>query len=508
MKRSLFLFIFFFILICFGNVPAQSPSKILKAANKALGGEKAFQSVRSQQRFGKITRLSDGASGAFRMQAAQPNLYNSRFDLNGFETEIGYNGRSGWTRSSRDGLRTFTGKASRDFQFETTYRNSLWLNYKKEKSKITSGGKASVNGRPADVLILTSAKGAAIKLFFDALNAQLLREEIPAGDETKTFDYTDYRAVDGVNEPFTINAKIGADAYEIKLDKVAHNQTIAAEDFDFPKISGEPLPDIPTLLAELQKNEDRIDAILENYSYTQKSIKRELGKDGALRETDSETFQFSFYKGNRIRRLIEKNGKSLSEKEQADEDKDVQKRVAEIEKKIAEKEAKTAAAQNSDGTPDSEGQRISIAEVLRASRLINPRRERFRGRDVVVFDFEPNPNFDFKNAKSFLKFFGKTAGVMWIDVEDKQVARLEAFLFDNFKVGGGLLANLKKGASFALEQERVNGEVWLPSVADINLSVKVLLVKGITVNQILKSYNYRKFSTEVKDSKIDEVKNP
>jgi hypothetical protein len=95
---------------------------------------------------------------------------------------------------------------------------------------------------------------------------------------------------------------------------------------------------------------------------------------------------------------------------------------------------------------------------------------------------------------------------MWIDEKDKQVVRLEAVLFDNFKVGGGFLANLKKGASFALEQERVNDEIWLPSTADINLSVKVLLVKGINVNQVIKSYNYQKFSTEVKDSKVDEIK--
>ena len=33
-----------------------------------------------------------------------------------------------------------------------------------------------------------------------------------------------------------------------------------------------------------------------------------------------------------------------------------------------------------------------------------------------------------KNAKSMLKFFVKTAGVMWIDEKDKQVARLEAVL--------------------------------------------------------------------------------
>ncbi|HEV8158574.1 MAG TPA: hypothetical protein VGP58_06065 [Pyrinomonadaceae bacterium] len=507
MKRSLFLIILISTFLCVANVAAQSPSKILKQANKVLGGEKVLQTVQSWQKAGKITRLKDNASGSFQMQTAQPNFYNSRFDLNGFETEVGYNGKSGWMRDSRDGLRTLTGEASRDFAAEANFRNARWLDYKKQKAKITSGGKANLNGNAANVLTLTTAKGVSIKMYFDQTTGLLIREEIPAGDLIKTFDYSDYQAVNGVNEPFTINAKIGEDAYEIKLEQVTHNQTIAEENFDFPKISGEPLPDIPRLLMELQKNEDKIDEILEDYSYTQKSIKRELGKDGVLRETESETFQLSFYKGNRIRRLIEKNGKPLSEKEQTDEDKNVQKRVAEIEREIAKKEARTV-SQSANGTPDENNQRISTAEVLRASRLVNPRRERFRGRDVVVFDFEPNPAFDFRRAKSFLKFFGKTAGVMWIDEQDKQVARLEAFLFDDFKIGGGFLANLKKGASFALEQERVNDEIWLPSVADINLSVKVLLVKGINVNQILKSYNYRKFKTEVKDSKVDEIKNP
>ena len=505
MKRNLFWLFSIFLLSFSSGVSAQSPSKILKQATKALGGEKNLQNVRARRETGKITRIKDNATGEFLTQTAEPNFYNEKYDFQGFETESGFNGKSGWRRDSRDGLRTLTGDESLDFAAEANFRNSFWLDYKKGKAKITSGGRADVNGKPADSLILTTAKGVAIKLYFDQATNLLLREEIPAGNLMKIFDYADYRTVDGISEPFAINAKIGDDDYSIKLDEVAHNGQIAKENFDFPKISGEHLPDIPALLKSLQANEDRIEQILENYSYTQKITSREIGKDGVLRETETETNQLSFYKGRRITRKIEKNGKPLSPEEQADEDKNVQKRVAEIEKEIAKKEAETV-KQNSDGTPDSEDRRISIAEVLRASRLLNPRRERFRGRDVVVFDFEPNSDFDFKNAKSFLKFFGKTAGVMWIDAEDKQVVRLEAVLSDNYKIGGGLVANLKKGASFALEQERVNDEIWLPSSADINLLVKVLLVKGINVNEVIKSYNYQKFSTEVKDSKVNEIK--
>ncbi len=510
MKQKVFSIVFaalFFVFVFVIGVSAQSTGKILKQAAQAIGGEKTRLTQKSFQKRGAITRLRDGASGAFSMQGASPNFYNTSFDLNGFETEYGFNGKSGWTRNSRDGLKTLTGEASRDFQTESVFRNNLWLNYKREKAKIIAGGQTEINGKPANLLIYTTAKGVPVKLFFDRTNGFLLREEIAAGETTKIFDYADYRKVDGISEPFSIREQIGEDIYEIKLDQITHNLPIAAAEFDFPKISGEPLPDISALLESLQSNEDKIERILDDYSYTQKIISRELGKDGVLRETESQTVQLSFYKGNRLRRVVERNGKPLSTDQQADEDKNVQKRVAEIDREIAKKEAK-AALQKENQTAEEQDNRISIAELLRASNLTNPRRERFRERDVIVFDFEPNPNFDYKNAKSFLKFFGKTAGVMWIDEKDKQVARIEAVLAENFKIGGGILANLKKGASFALEQERVGGEIWLPSSADVNLSVKVLLVKGINVNQAVKSYNYRKFTTEVKDARVDEIKQP
>ncbi|HQU82662.1 MAG TPA: hypothetical protein PKY59_06045 [Pyrinomonadaceae bacterium] len=501
--KLLFLFIFLFSI----NAFAQSPSKILKQAEKALGGAKVMQTVRSWQKVGKISRLKDGAVGNFSEQVSTPNLYNVAYDIDGFETEKGFNGKSSWQRDSREGLQTLTGQKSVDFQTEADFRNTLWLDYKKDKSKITSVGKTDVNGKAANGVLLTTAKGVSVKLFFDQTSNLLVREEFPFGDEKMVFDYDDFRLVSGVKVPFSTKFQIGEEVFQIKLDDVKINQQIAKSEFDFPKLSNEPLPEISALLKELQANEDKVEELLDKYSFTQKSTRREVGKDGILRETESETRQLSFYKGYRIARLVEKNGKALSEKEQKDEDKEVQKRVEEIEKKIAKQEAK-AVDQSSTGTPDEEGRRVSIAEVLRASNLVNPRRERFRGRDVIVFDFEPNPNFDYKNAKSFLKFFGKTVGVMWIDEKDKQVARIEAVLADSYKVGGGVLAKLRKGASFTLEQERVGDEIWLPSSADINLSVRVLLVKGIDVNQLIKSYNYRKFETEVKDAKVDEVKNP
>ena len=500
-----FLLVVLAVFLAFaGDASAQSPSRVLKQAEKAIGGATAFAAANSIERVGSIKRLTDGAEGRFVARSSRPNLYVETYDLSGFEYSTGYNGRSGWRRDSKNGLSTLTGKESSDFQTESAYRNSLWLDYKKQKSKIALSGTSTINDRQANVLTLTTNKGVSIKMHFDPATGLLIREEIASGDSVKTIDHSDHRKVGGITLPFRSVVTSGEEKLEITLSDIRINEQIARSAFDFPAISGEPLPDIRALLEQLQQNEDKVEEILDTYSYVQRSTKRELGKDGVIRDTESETRQLSFYKGYRISRVTERNGKPLTEKQQQDEDKDAEKRVEEIEKTIAKREKEELKG----GPPREDGQRVSIAEVLRASNLINPRRERFRDRSVIVFDFEPNPNFNFKNAKSFLKFFGKTAGVMWIDEQDKQVARLEAYLADSFNVGGGVLAKLRKGASFVLEQQRVNDEIWLPSVADINLSVRVLLVSGVNVNQKIESYDYRKFATEVKDAKVGESSIP
>ena len=482
---------------------AQSPASILKSAEKALGGKKRLAAVQGWERRGTVTRPAAATHGRFKEISSSPGSYYLGYDLNGFEIELGSNGRSGWTRDSRSGLSTLTGDRSTDLTARASYRNFLWLNYKKDRARVTSGGTADLNGRTARIVNLSTPRGPSIKLWFDAQTHLPMREEFPFGDDTIVFEYSDFRDVGGIKQPYAMTIRTGDEVLEVVIDSITRNPNIAANAFDFPQKSGEPLPAIPALLAELQSNEDRVEELLETYSYIQRIAKRELGKDGVLRETSSETSQLSFYKGSRIRRLIEKNDKPLSERDQASEDRDVAKQVENIEKRLARQEER-----ESSGPPSNDGQRVSIAEVLRASRLINPRRERFRGRDVIVFDFEPNPDFDMKNAKSVLKFFGKTAGVMWIDERDKQVVRVEAYLADSFNIGGGVLAKLRKGASFTMEQVRVNDEIWLPSTAEIHLSVRVLLVKGVNINQVVRSYDYRKFDATVEDSVVGESSKP
>ncbi|HEY1423321.1 MAG TPA: hypothetical protein VGF20_07710, partial [Candidatus Acidoferrum sp.] len=75
----------------------------------------------------------------------------------------------------------------------------------------------------------------------------------------------------------------------------------------------------------------------------------------------------------------------------------------------------------------------------------------------------------------------------------------------DFHFAGGLLANLQKGTSFIFEQAFVNNEVWLPIYEEAHVGVRVLMVKGIKVNEVTRYSDYQRFNVETL-STIDKPK--
>src|SRR5688572_13715304 len=157
-RRMRVLLVLTFITVVTPAAFAQSPTKILKAAEKAMGGQRAVRAVQSAEFTGTIKNAGDGSSGKFSMKIGRPGLYYVKYDIGGFEHEAGSNGRSAWVRDSRDGLRTLTGDASNGFNAMAAFRSSLWLDHKKERAKLASAGAATVNGKPVNVILLTTSK--------------------------------------------------------------------------------------------------------------------------------------------------------------------------------------------------------------------------------------------------------------------------------------------------------------------------------------------------------------
>ena len=147
-----------------------------------------------------------------------------------------------------------------------------------------------------------------------------------------------------------------------------------------------------------------------------------------MTKTETREGEDFFVNGHVIERTVKKNGKPLTGH---DLDKETE-RVT----KLVEKAQKTPSDQPLDG------QSVSVSRVLEIMDVHNPRRETYRGRQTIVFDF--NGRKDAKTHGMVEDASKKLQGTIWIDEADRQVAHMEVSFVDNFRVAGGLARQRSK----------------------------------------------------------------
>jgi hypothetical protein len=146
--------------------------------------------------------------------------------------------------------------------------------------------------------------------------------------------------------------------------------------------------------------------------------------------------------------------------------------------------------------PKGEEHSLGVETFLRASLFSNERREIYRGSPVIALDFAPNPQFEPKGEAETIAHL--LSGTVWIDEEAAQVVRLEAKLSGKFKVAGGLAASIREGSGAVFEQQRINGEVWMPSFSDVHFQGRALLFVALHEHVMSRFSDYRKFRAETR----------
>ncbi|HXQ27523.1 MAG TPA: hypothetical protein VN822_14045 [Candidatus Acidoferrales bacterium] len=237
-----------------------------------------------------------------------------------------------------------------------------------------------------------------------------------------------------------------------------------------PQQDERPLPDIPALLRDVSKNQRAIEEIRKLYTCHLSEEKDNLDSDGQVESRSVKDYDVFYIGEEQVRHLLAKDGRALDAGEKKKEDERFNKQFDELKKKQAE-----LATDPKKRAKKEEEDEAEISDFLRAERFTNPRRESFRGQEVIAFDFTGNP--DYKPAKRIDRIIQKLSGVMWVDEQAREIVRLEARFVDSVNFGGGILASLHKGSNFVFEQEKINGEVWLPSYAEVHLSGRIVFVK-------------------------------
>jgi hypothetical protein len=250
-----------------------------------------------------------------------------------------------------------------------------------------------------------------------------------------------------------------------------------------------PLPDIRQLMREVVEHQKQLEQVRENYTFNSVLTVQDLDANGKVTKTESEEDNDFFVNGHVIARMVKKDGQPLS----ASEDQKETERVT----KLVDKAQKTP--------PDQplESQQVSVSRLLDIMDVRNPRRAEFRGRPTILFDFVGRK--DAKTHGIVEDASKELQGTIWIDEADRQVAHLEVSFAQNFRIAGGLFANVEKGSNFRFDQAPVDiaqgTGLWLPTGAEGNFQEKLLLLKNVRQHVTERDYGFQRFSVDAQQSK-------
>jgi hypothetical protein len=232
-----------------------------------------------------------------------------------------------------------------------------------------------------------------------------------------------------------------------------------------------------------------------NYTFQQRVEESKGDGQGHFSTKESNTYETVILYGQPFDRHIAKDDKPLSDHDQKKGqerfDKEVDKRKHESETgRLAESDEK-----------DRRKRQELRDEVVRAFNFQLVGEEQVDGRDAYVIGAEPRS--DYRPHSQEGTFLQSIHGKLWIDKEDYEWVRIDAQVIRPARFGFFLLT-LSPGSTVYFEQERLNGEAWLPKKVVVRVDGR-LLFKHMNQEVVDDFRDYQRFQS---DSKINGVSEP
>jgi len=233
-----------------------------------------------------------------------------------------------------------------------------------------------------------------------------------------------------------------------------------------------------------------------NYTYQQREVEQELERDGDVKKTEIKTSDILMIYGEPYEKLIAKDDKPLTEKEQQKEEEKLNKFFDKQKNKSDEDRKKEQAKEQE------KFQREIADELPRMLTWELVGDDNISGQPTWILNATPRADYHPKSMGG--RLLSKISGRVWISKTDYQWVKAEATLADDFSVGW-FLFKLHKGMHLEFEQTRINDEVWLPKRVFFNGSGRFAVKTGRFRNETTFS-NYQRFKTDVRITGIADEK--
>jgi hypothetical protein len=252
-----------------------------------------------------------------------------------------------------------------------------------------------------------------------------------------------------------------------------------------PAPAAQPLPPIPQLLLNVERNEKAAEAARKDYTYHVHLEQEELDGKGDLKKTTTTDAESLTIDGVLVDRIVARDGKALPPRE-------AQKESDRIDKEVAKAKERRQKRESQGKDTDSNGDTvISASRILELGAFSNPRRIDLDGRPTLVVDYTGDPTVKTRNP--FETIVRDLVGTAWIDQQDQVLVRAQGHFVNDFKIGGGLLADIKRDSSFEIHYTKINQEVWLPADINVQGKIRVLIFAGFNGRFRLVTSDYKKF---------------
>jgi hypothetical protein len=255
-----------------------------------------------------------------------------------------------------------------------------------------------------------------------------------------------------------------------------------------------PRPDAYRLIEKVIDKQELKQELQRQYAYRETVTTEFLRKDGTVDKVKSETFQVTPSPDGEYRRLLAKDGRPLSPKQEWKEEKEFQEYI--------DKQLKLSSEERQRNTKKKLAGRVSrfqtrLREALEVYEFTELPDERLKGQRLRRFHFSPRPGY--KPHSKGTKVLKRLEGTIWIDPQESQIVKLHIIFREDMKFFFGLFGRVSKGSQAVAEQLQAEDGLWLLENVTASLEARFYFFKKYRRRITYAYSDYEKYTVETEE---------
>jgi hypothetical protein len=256
------------------------------------------------------------------------------------------------------------------------------------------------------------------------------------------------------------------------------------------------VPDPEAFYAAVRDNLARAQGATIGFSYKERRTNLHTNPFGKLGTDGVELAQVYPSANPKLtyRRLLERDGVSLSKQELARQDHDYLAKVADS-RRLEEHDDERRRRTEDEAAARRRAQEM-IEDIVAALQFTITGKSLHEGRPAVVVAFTGKPTFHPKTREGAIA--QKFQGTVWIDLDVNEVMRIEGTSTDDMSFGLGIVARLNSGTTGSLTRRPIEPNLWMPRAARLSGSGRAMLfLRKFALDLAIDWFDYRRFDGAV-----------